>query len=371
MGFSGQNIKKNSLTCDYRELALQIFEQFKALGSRQTLKVILVVGGLNMREQAIALSEKPHIVIATPGRLADHIRSTGYETVQGLGRARFLVLDEADRLLASGPGSMLPDLNKCFSVLPPATERQTLLFTATVTPEVMELMNRPTRPGKLPIHICQVDKDDIRIPMTLHQTFLHAPATHKEHYLHEFLQTKGNENKTIIVFVNRTKTADILTRTLRMLHHNVIALHSSLPPHERVENLSRFRSADCRVLVATDVASRGLDIPDVEIVINYDIPHDPVDYIHRVGRTARAGRGGESVTFFGHARDSERILAIETHVGRKMEEWNELGVNLETRIKRTGLKVVSQKKQEAILDFEGSRDAMGNKQKRKRLKVGT
>ena len=116
-----------------RELALQIYEQFLALGAPHSLKVVLVTGGSDMRPQALALSQRPHIVVATPGRLADHVQNSGKETTIGLRRAKVVVLDEADRLLASGPGSMLPDLNTCLSALPPSSSRLTLLFTATVT----------------------------------------------------------------------------------------------------------------------------------------------------------------------------------------------------------------------------------------------
>ncbi|KAJ2905202.1 DEAD/DEAH box helicase [Zalerion maritima] len=350
-----------------RELALQIYEQFKAIASRQSLRISLVTGGFDMMRQAIELSHKPHIVIATPGRLADHIRSSGEDTVGALKRIKFLVMDEADRLLAEGPGSMLEDLGECLEALPPPDQRQTLLFTATMTSEVMSIRKKPTRPGKLPVHVCEIDdKTAIAVPPTLHQTYLLAPDTHKEHYLHEFLKTKRNEDQSTIVFVNRKKTADTLTRTLRMLGHRVTALHSAIPQRERVDNLGRFRASAARVLVATDVASRGLDIPEVKMIVNYDVPLDPDDYIHRVGRTARAGKSGESVTFFGRKADEEKIEAIEARVGCKMEPWEEEGVNIETRIKRDSLQLVSAKKREALLDAEEGRDVKGNKKRGKR-----
>ncbi|TWU73704.1 putative RNA helicase [Metarhizium rileyi] len=349
-----------------RELALQIYEQFKAISSPQSLKAILVTGGSDMRPQAIAMAQRPHVVIATPGRLADHIRTSGEDTICGLQRVRFVVLDEADRLLhATGPGSMLPDVEECLSALPPAAERQTLLFTATITPEVRALKNMPQKPGKQPVFVCEVDTQMLAIPTTLHQTHVQIPITHKEHYLHVFLLTEANKDKTAIIFCNRTSTADYLHHLLRLLDHRVTSLHSKLPQRQRTDNLARFRASAARILVATDVAARGLDIPEVSLIVNYDIPRDPDDYIHRVGRTARAGRKGESATFVGQ-RDVELVLAIENRVGRQMDAWEEEGVNLETRVIRDALKVVSEKKREALLEVEEGREVGG---KRKRAKT--
>jgi ATP-dependent RNA helicase DDX49/DBP8 len=348
-----------------RELALQIYEQFKAISSPQSLKAVLVTGGADMRAQAIALAQRPHVVIATPGRLADHIRTSGEDTICGLRRVRYVVLDEADRLLhAAGPGSMLPDVEECLSVLPPASERQTLLFTATITPEVRALKDMPQKPGKQPVFVCEVDTQMLAIPATLTQMHVQIPVTHKEHYLHVFLETEANAEKTIILFCNRTSTADYLHHLLRLLDHRVTSLHSKLPQRQRIDNLGRFRASAARILVATDVAARGLDIPEVSLVINYDIPRDPDDYIHRVGRTARAGRKGEAVTFVGQ-RDVDLVHAIEARVGREMDAWAEEGVNLETRVLRDALRTVSEKKREALLEIEEGREVGG---KRKRTK---
>ncbi|TVY76005.1 ATP-dependent RNA helicase dbp8, partial [Lachnellula suecica] len=171
-----------------RELALQIYEQFKAISAPQSLKAVLITGGTDMRPQATALAQRPHIVIATPGRLADHIRTSGEDTICALRRVRMVVLDEADRLLAGGSvGSMLPDVEECLSILPPPAKRQTLLFTATITPEVRALKELPRTPGKLPVFVCEVDTQALAIPASLKQMHLQIPVTHREHYLHMFL----------------------------------------------------------------------------------------------------------------------------------------------------------------------------------------
>lgn len=347
-----------------RELALQIFEQFKAVGSSQSLRPILVTGGADMEAQAIALAQRPHVVIATPGRLADHVRSSGDDTICGLKKARFVVFDEADRLLAAGRGSMLPDVETCLSALPPSSERQTCLFTATVTPEVRALKEMKRPAGRAPVHVCEVDTDVLAIPTTLHQTYLQVPVTHKEPYLHELLKTDINAPKSTIIFCNRTTTATLLEYMLRSLNHRVTALHSGLAQQDRIANLARFRARVARILVATDVAARGLDVPEVALVINYDLPRDPDDYIHRVGRTARAGRRGDSVTLVGQ-RDVELVLAIEDRVGKPLEEFAEEGVNLETRVVRDSLKKVSEKKREALLAIEEGRTVTGRRKKQK------
>ncbi|PGG96115.1 ATP-dependent RNA helicase DBP8 [Blastomyces parvus] len=345
-----------------RELALQIFEQIKAISAPQSLKPILITGGTEMRPQAIALSQRPHIVIATPGRLADHINSSGADTICGLNRTRVVVLDEADRLLASGPGSMLPDVETCLSALPPSTSRQTLLFTATVTPEVRALKSMPRPANKPPIFVTEISTENqATIPPTLKQSYLQVPLTHREAFLHTLLSTEANSPKPTIIFCNRTKTADLLERMLRRLGHRVTSLHSLLPQSERTANLSRFRASAARILVATDVAARGLDIPSVSLVVNFDVPRNPDDYVHRVGRTARAGREGEAVTLVGQ-RDVQLVLAIEDRVGRKMVEWKEEGVNIEGRVVRDGIiKEVGEAKREAMGEVEEGRDVLGRR----------
>lgn len=372
-----------------RELALQIYEQFQALGTPQNLKTVLITGGSDMRPQAVALSSRPHIVVATPGRLADHILSSGKDTTVGLSRAKVVVLDEADRLLAPGSGSMLPDINTCLSALPPSSSRLTLLFTATVTPEVRALKDAPRPKDRLPIFISEItDPEDpssltstnpgstTLLPSSLSQTYLQVPMTHKDAFLHVLLSVPSFTNPnpsssspgppSIIIFTNRTATADILHRTLLQLSHPVTALHSELAQSQRNRNLSDFRAQKARILIATDVASRGLDIPDVRFVINYDVPRNPTDYVHRVGRTARAGREGISVTFVGQ-RDVALVLAVEEYVGAKMEEWAEEGVNVETRVVRgRTLKDVAEARMEALRDVEGGKDVSGWRRKIKK-----
>ena len=318
-----------------------------------------------MREQALALSRRPHVVIATPGRLAEHINVSGEDTISGLRRVRFVVLDEADRLTAEGPGSMLSDVEAIMGVLPEPDERQTLLFTATMTPEVKALKEMPRKPGRGEVFVCEVDTDDLAVPNTLSQRYLLVPVTQRESYLHVLLQTPAHVDKSAIIFVNTRATATFLEHLLRLLGHRVTALHSGLSQYLRIGNLARFRASAARILIATDVAARGLDIPTVGVVINYDVPRDPDDYIHRVGRTARAGRKGESITFVGQ-RDVVLVKGIEERVGSEMVEYKEEGVSIEGRVVRDALRIVGEAKREAMLRIEEGRDVVGKRKTRMR-----
>lgn len=194
--------------------------------------------------------------------------------------------------------------------------------------------------------------------------YLLIPTPVREAYLHTLLSTSRNERKSAIVFTNRTYTASLLTQTLKLLGHCVTALHSGLPQQERINSLGRFRAQAARILVATDVASRGLDIPVVELVINYDVPRDPDDYIHRVGRTARARKKGEVVTIVTE-HDVLLVQAIEERCGKKMEKYEDgESVSLEGRVVRETLQIVSEKKRESILNIGEGRNEKGKKKRK-------
>lgn len=258
------------------------------------------------------------------------------------------------------------DLEECLSVVPPSgvSGRQTLLFTATVTDEVRMLKEMEHRPGRREVFVCEVDTEKLAVPATLTQGYLLLVPYTREAYLHTLLSTPGNEEKSAIIFTNRTATANLLTHTLKLLGHRVTPLHSELPQRERIDSLGRFRAAAARILVATDVASRGLDIPAVELVVNFDVPRDPDDYIHRVGRTARAGRGGEAITFVTQ-HDILLVEAIESRTGQKMDAYvDEPGVSLEGRVVRETLQEVSEKKRVAVMDIGEGRNENGKRRKK-------
>lgn len=338
-----------------RELALQIAEQFAALGSSMNIKVSVIVGGEDIVKQALELQRRPHFVVATPGRLADHILNSGEDTVCGLRRVKYLILDEADRLLSNSFGG---DLERCFKILPLTDKRQTLLFTATVTDAVRALKDRPVPKGKLPVFIHEVETvDKVAIPSTLLVKYVFVPSYVKEAYLHSILNLPQYSDSLSIIFTNRTATAELLRRTLRKLEFRVASLHSEMPQTERTNSLHRFKAGAAKILIATDVASRGLDIPTVELVVNYDIPADADDFIHRVGRTARAGRKGDAISIVAE-KDVDRILAIEERINKKMDLIEDISDN---KVIKDSLNKTSVAKREAFMDMD--RENFGEKRK--------
>lgn len=347
-----------------RELAMQIAEQFAALGAQMNIRVSVIVGGEDIVQQAIELQRRPHFVIATPGRLADHVLNSGEETVKGLRSVKFLVLDEADRVLSD---SFSKDVLRCLSVLPDASKRQTLLFTATVTDAVRSLKNKQPAQGKPPVFMHEVETvDKVAIPSTLLLYYVFVPSYVKEAYLHTIISLEKYAKANIIIFVNRTSTAEVLRRTLRKLDFRVASLHSQMPQLERTNSLHRFKAQAARILIATDVASRGLDIPTVELVVNFDMPADPDDFIHRAGRTARAGRLGDSVSIVTE-RDVKRVHAIEERANKKMDALEDVD---DDKVIASSLTKIGTAKREALMDMD--REGFGEKKeinKRKRAAV--
>jgi len=204
----------------------------------------------------------------------------------------------------------------------------------------------------------------LAIPPTLNQAYLLINSHTREAYLHTLLSTPLNIQKSTIIFTNRTETANLLTHILKLLDHRVTALHSELPQRERIDSLGRFRAEAARILVATDVASRGLDIPVVELVINFDVPRNPDDYIHRVGRTARAGKSGEAITFVTE-RDIELVESIEKRTGKELSKYvDEPGVSLEGRVVRETLQLASEKKRTAKMDIDEGRNENGKRRRK-------
>ncbi len=345
-----------------RELAMQMAEQFAALGANINLKVELIIGGESMIDQSNKIKENPDFIIATPGRFA-HIIMEHPDDVKGLKRVKYLVLDEADRLLTDTFGE---DLATCMNSLPEPTKRQTLLFTATVTDSVRSLKDKPVEEGKQPVFVYELDKmDNVVIPEKLYLGFILTPFMVKEAMLHDLLTGEDYENASCIVFVNRSETAETLRRILFKLDIRVTSLHSQLPQQERTSSLQRFRAGAARVLVTTDLGSRGLDIPIVKLVINYDIPRDPDDFIHRVGRTARAGRKGDAISLV-TPNDIKRIMAIEKRIERKMEENKKITDN---QLIKKSLKAVSKAKVEARMDMERDGFNTRTKLRKRRLEL--
>ncbi|THH13573.1 hypothetical protein EW146_g6661 [Bondarzewia mesenterica] len=331
-----------------RELAFQISEQFAVLGAPLNIRTAVVVGGMDMMAQALELGNRPHVVVATPGRIVDHLRSSSGEW--DLSRVKFLILDEADRLLTS---TFSAELAYLFSVLP--KDRQTALFTATWTPAIDSIADAPPKPGKQKpfIHKMIAATETVE---TLQQYYILVPSHVRESYLYHLLcsppestlhlrraapdpvkpsrktksKSKNSQKKThaddepeqpppTMIFCARARTAAYLTHLLKTMSIRSTALHSRLTQRERLNSLQLFRSSVVPVLICTDVGARGLDIEDVAMVVNWDLPDEPEEYTHRVGRTARAGRGGVAVSFVCE-KDEKRVLSIEQRIKTQLKE---------------------------------------------------
>ncbi|THU86441.1 DEAD-domain-containing protein [Dendrothele bispora CBS 962.96] len=288
-----------------RELAYQISQQFEALGSAMGVRCAVIVGGMDMTTQAVALAKRPHIIVATPGRLNDHLENTKGFNLRGL---KFLVLDEADRLLDMDFG---PVIDKILKVIP--KERSTYLFSATMTTKV-EKLHRASLSNPVKVEV----STKYQTVSTLLQYYLLMPLKDKDAYL-VYLANSLAQN-SIMIFTRTIHDAARLSIILRSLGFPAVPLHGHLSQSQRLGALGKFKSGGRRVLVATDVASRGLDIPSVDVVINFDIPTHSKDYIHRVGRTARAGRAGKSITLVTQY-DVELVQRIEKVIGKKMDLW--------------------------------------------------
>lgn len=289
-----------------RELAYQISQQVDALGSIINVKCATLVGGMDMVPQAIALSKRPHIVVATPGRLLDHLENTKGFSLKYL---KYMVLDEADRLLDLDFG---PVLDKILKVIP-RDGRHTYLFSATMSSKVESLQRAALQN---PVRV-SISSSSHQVVATLLQRYFFLPHKHKDLYLIHLLN--DNIGHPTIIFtrtVNETQRIAILLRTLGF---GAIPLHGQLSQSARLGALSKFKAKSRDILVATDVAARGLDIPSVDLVINLDLPQDSQTYVHRVGRTARAGKSGKAVSFVTQY-DVEIWLRIENALGKKIEE---------------------------------------------------
>jgi ATP-dependent RNA helicase DDX47/RRP3 len=286
-----------------RELAQQIALVVEALGSIIAVKCALLIGGVDMVSQAIGLGKKPHVVVATPGRLLDHLENTKGFSLRNL---KYLVLDEADRLLDLDFG---PIIDKILKTLP---KRITFLFSATLSSKVESLQRACLSD---PVRVST--SSDRQTVSTLLQSYMFVPQKQKDVHLVHFLNDRAGQ--TTIIFTRTVNETQRLSYLLRALGFSAIPIHGQLTQSMRLGALNEFRSGSRNILVATDVAARGLDIPSVDVVINFDLPGYSATYIHRVGRTARAGKSGTAISFVTQY-DVEIWLRIENALKKKLKD---------------------------------------------------
>lgn len=263
-----------------RELAVQVNESLQKLGRPLGLKTAVLIGGESMHRQIRDLKYQPHIIIATPGRLIDHVES---KTLK-LDTVNILVLDEADRMLDMG---FAPQLRKIMVYLP--KQRQTMLFSATMEPEIVKIAGAYL---ELPVRVEVAPQGSTAAKVTQEIFFVHRED--KPQLLQKIIaEYKGS----ILVFVRTKFGAKKITQNLKTIGTSAAEIHSNRSLNQRLEALQGFKLGKYRVLIATDIAARGIDVVGIELVINYDLPENSSDYVHRIGRTGRAGHAGHAISF--------------------------------------------------------------------------
>lgn len=293
--FHGNVDMKALIITPTRELAQQVAESLRELGKSSEIRVAVVVGGISIKEDYKALQAWPNVLVATPGRLIDHIHS---RTIV-LSDIELIAVDEADRMFDMG---FMPQINQIMEVLP--RKRQTLMFTATMPPEVEKLVRRHMQsPERIQVGItAPADRAE--------QKLYHVNELDKMPLLMDILNKSTGR---VLIFARTKRKVERLARGIGR-KHRVVRLHGDREQAQRMTAMKGFRSGEYKILVATDIAARGIDIADIEHVINYDFPGSAEDYIHRIGRTARVAASGVATSFVTHADKPclgqlERIIA--------------------------------------------------------------
>jgi superfamily II DNA/RNA helicase len=285
-----------------RELAAQVEENFSRYGANSKLNVALIIGGVSFDDQDTKLMRGVDVLIATPGRLLDHFER-GRLLLNGV---ELLVIDEADRMLDMG---FIPDIERICKLVP--FTRQTLFFTATMPPEIRRIteqfLHNPVR--------VEVSKPATTVATTKQLLARSGRESHDKRDTLRRLVRSAEGLKNAIIFCNRKRDVATLHRSLLRHGFSVLALHGDMDQPARTAALEQFRRGEVTLLVASDVAARGLDIPDVSHIYNFDVPLHPDDYVHRIGRTGRAGRTGTAVTIVASSNDAKAVAAIEKLIG--------------------------------------------------------
>ena len=295
-----------------RELALQVLEDAKLLGAHTGLTLAVAIGGIDYREQAEAIKKGPDIVIATPGRIIDYLKQGIFKTSQ----IEVLIIDEADRLFDLG---FIKDLRFLLRKLPPYDKRQSMLFSATLSYRVLELtyeyMNLP--------EFIAVTPEDITVDR-IEQSLFHVGRNEKLALLLGLLERE--DWTRVLIFVNTKAGVEWVAQRLQDAGLPAEGITGDLPQRKRLQLMQRFKDDRLKILVATDVASRGIHVEDISHVINYDLPQDVENYVHRIGRTARAGRTGKAFAFacedyVYHLEPLEQLLGFNLPVVWPEDDW--------------------------------------------------
>jgi superfamily II DNA/RNA helicase len=294
-----------------RELAAQVEESFAKYGANHKLNVALLIGGVSFDDQDVKLTRGVDVLIATPGRLLDHFER-GRLLLNGV---ELLVIDEADRMLDMG---FIPDIERICKLVP--FTRQTLFFTATMPPEIRRIteqfLHNPVR--------VEVSRPATTVATTTQLVVKSGREPQEKRDTLRRLIRSAEGLKNAIIFCNRKRDVATLFRSLLRHGFSVQALHGDMDQPARMAALEKFRNGEVTLLVASDVAARGLDILDVSHIYNFDVPYHPDDYVHRIGRTGRAGRSGTAITIVAGANDTKAVAAIEKLIGQPIPVMEKL-----------------------------------------------
>jgi ATP-dependent RNA helicase RhlE len=286
-----------------RELAIQVEESIKAYCKYVPLRTLCVYGGVNIDTQIPVLKNGVEILVATPGRLLDHVQNK----TLSLSQVSMLVLDEADRMLDMG---FMPDLKRIIGLLP--AQRQNLMFSATF-PQEIESLARSFLKNPQRIEVARRNATAENVTQVLH------PVHHEKKRALLIHLIRSRELKQVLVFTGTKLGANRLAHEINKAGIHAAAIHGDKTQQERIKALDEFKSGEVGILVATDVAARGLDISALPYVVNFDLPHNPEDYVHRIGRTGRAGASGEAISLM--TEDEARYLKdIEKLIGKTLDQ---------------------------------------------------
>ena len=293
-----------------RELAAQVAENFDTYTKHMKLTKALLIGGVSFKEQDALIDRGVDVLIATPGRLLDHFER-GKLLLTGV---QIMVVDEADRMLDMG---FIPDIEKIFSLTP--FTRQTLFFSATMAPEIERITNTfLSAPARVEVARQATTSETIEQGVVMFKASRKdREGSEKRRVLRDLIEAEGKACKNAIIFCNRKTDVDITAKSLKKYGYDAAPIHGDLDQSQRMKTLDGFRDGTLRFLVASDVAARGLDIPDVSHVFNFDVPSHAEDYVHRIGRTGRAGKNGKAVMIC-VPRDEKNLADIERLVEREV-----------------------------------------------------
>jgi len=309
-GRARARMPRSLVLCPTRELAAQVAENFDTYAQNVKLTKALLIGGVSFKEQDVLIDRGVDVLIATPGRLLDHFER-GKLLLTGI---EIMVVDEADRMLDMG---FIPDIERIFSLTP--FTRQTLFFSATMAPEIERITNTfLSNPARVEVARQATASETIDQEVILIKPSRRdRAAKEKRDVLRAIIDREGDKCTNAIVFCNRKSDVDIVAKSLKKYGHDAAPIHGDLDQSQRTRTLDGFRNGELRILVASDVAARGLDVPSVSHVFNFDVPTHSEDYVHRIGRTGRAGREGKAVMISAPA-DEKNLDAIEKLIAKSI-----------------------------------------------------